>query len=567
MSSSLQLPTIPTIGVKGSNVYSSSGDPRVDLNVKLVRGVTKEALADSLSKVLAADTLEVYQDAFVLAFNARNVRGGKGERDIFYTLYQRLYDAKPHLAKAVMDLIPHYGCWSDVIEIASRNPTGPLTPLSKDLLVMFAKQLLADSEAEHNLTLAGKWAPREGSKYEKQARHLAYIMGGKLTVEDGYKFSHNMRNYRKLIASLNAKLRTIETLMCSNKWDQIIPATVPGRAGKLYARAFLNEPVERKEKGELRHPDDPVRMKCRENFKTHFEEAVKGTKKLHGADTLFPHEIVVRARHGSDLTDDEKNYLQSVWNAMVNKTKELGGLGRSIFMCDFSGSMSGTPYDVSMALGILGSQVCSDEFKDMMMTFDSYPTWHHFQPDSDLFARIDSIKRSGIGMGLSTDFQKAMDLVLETLKTKRVRPGEEPENLIVLTDMCWDKAYSSSEESDYTSNTYRHAVKTKPWQTHVEMIQEAFKRAGEDMWGPGQAFTPPRIVIWNLRADPQTDFHATADTPGVAMLSGWSPTQFEILQTEGPRQMTPYETLRLELDHARYDQIRERLSAAWNEDN
>jgi hypothetical protein len=247
---------------------------------------------------------------------------------------------------------------------------------------------------------------------------------------------------------------------------------------------------------------------------------------------------------------------------MVEKARAAGGLGRSIFMSDFSGSMAGTPYWVSMALGILGSSVCSDEFKDKLMTFDSNPTWHHFAAGSDLFARIKTIEESGCGQGTSTDFQKAMDLVLETLKAKRCRPGQEPENLIVLTDMGWDQACASHEHSGYTGHSYRHCVKTAPWQTQIAMIQEAFKRAGEDMWGPGQGFTAPRIVVWNLSASYSSDFHATADTPGVAMLSGWSPTQFEILQKEGPRQMTAYEMLRLELDDPKYLRVRERIRAA-----
>jgi hypothetical protein len=300
-------------------------------------------------------------------------------------------------------------------------------------------------------------------------------------------------------------------------------------------------------------------MACRQHFETHFSRAAAGKAKVHGADTLFPHEVVQKASETDDLSPAEVDQLNAVWLSMVEKAKAAGGLGRSIFMSDFSGSMDGTPYWVSMALGILGSQVCTDEFKDKLMTFDSNPTWHHFTEGSDLFARIRTIRESHIGVGLSTDFQKAMDLVLETLKAKRVRPGQEPENLIVLTDMGWDAACGSDEISDYTDNMYRHVVKTAPWQTHHQMIQEAFKRAGEDMWGPGQGFLPPRIVIWNLSASYSSDFHATADTPGVAMLSGWSPTQFEILQKEGPRQMTAYEMLRLELDDPKYLQVRIRI--------
>jgi hypothetical protein len=67
-------------------------------------------------------------------------------------------------------------------------------------------------------------------------------------------------------------------------------------------------------------------------------------------------------------------------------------------------------------------------------------------------------------------------------------------------------------------------------------------------------------VIWNLAANP-TDFHATADTPGVAMLSGWSATQFKVLCDVGPRQLTPLEILRVELDDPQYDRVRYRVSA------
>jgi hypothetical protein len=95
------------------------------------------------------------------------------------------------------------------------------------------------------------------------------------------------------------------------------------------------------------------------------------------------------------------------------------------------------------------------------------------------------------------------------------------------------------------------------------MIHEAFKRAGEDIWGLLEdgglgGWTPPRIVIWNVSAS-CSDFHATADTEGVIMLSGWSPSLFKVLTEEGARVQTPAEALRIQLDDARYEPIRERL--------
>lgn len=547
----------PMIGTKGSDVYDSTGDPRVDLSVNCVRKMAAATLRDGIKRVLALDTQEALEDAYVLSFHVRNIRGGKGERDVFQTLFEELYAHDFELAGSLMDLIPMYGCWDDLYRMVE----GGTATFRKKVLDITEKQLRADKETEEgkSISLCAKWAPRE-TKHKYLAMELAHRL-----FPNTVHHSSIMKNYRKYMSALNARLNTVETHMCGDRWEEIKPETVPGRANKIYKRAFLNLPSTHnlpehmRRSTTLRRSDEEGRMLCRVHFEEHYAKAATGKAKVHGADTLFPHEVVKAAADEPD-TEEEKNHLRAVWRAMVDKAKANGGLGRSIFMSDFSGSMqsssaSDTPYWVSMALGILGSEVCEGEFKDRLMTFDSNPIWHTFAPGSDIFERIRTIRRSGVGQGLSTDFQKAMDLVLQTLKQSRVRPGQEPENLIVLTDMNWDQACASDK------GIHRHHVKTASWQTHVEMIRESYKRAGEDMWGEGMGFVMPRIVIWNLAASPQTDYHATADTPGVSMLSGWSATQFEILTKEGPRQMTPYEMLRIELDDAKYDAVRQRIRA------
>jgi len=410
-----------------------------------------------------------------------------------------------------------------------------------------------------------------------------------------------MKAYRKLVAGLNRRLDTVETHMCGGSWADIKPQSVPGRAGKVYRRALLNltssykpgQGLIPRQGQELRKPEDADRMACREHFVAHYAAAAAGVKgvKVHGADTLMPHEIVKKAV--SLLGDDsvsEKDALIAVWRSLVEKVNGQGGLGRSIMMGDFSGSMQSagsqgdTPYWVSMALSMLGAQCCTGAFKDRFMTFDSTPMWHQLT-SGNVFDHLQTILATRLGQGTSTDFQAAMDLVLATLKEQRVRPGEEPENLIVLTDMNWDAACGSADISFYSGNSYRHHVKHEGWETHVEMIRESFKRAGEDMWGLADSgglggWKMPRIVIWNLAASPSairlgtdsstnslnlsanpTDFHATADTPGVAMLSGWSAAQFKVLCEVGPRQLTPLEILRVELDDPQYDLVRRRLTA------
>ena len=531
-------------GAKGSDVFDGTGSALVDLSVLLVRNGWSEQLETLFLKAL--ETSE--DDAFVLAFQTRDIRGGKGERKLFTQMVTMLLTHRRRLMLGLLDFVPEYGCWRDLYELPG---------IRGEVLELMAKQLLEDDAAEGKKSLCAKWAPREG-KDTPMAKELAYLLFPEET-----KLSQRLKRYRKFVAGLNRELDTTEIKMCARTFAEIEPAHVPGICLAKHMKAFLNEPV----RGHgLRHPDDKDRMDCRQHFKEHMEKAIKGEAKVNGAVTRYPHQVIKDIVYQSHRGEEgaAKDALVAVWNGMVANAKALGGLGRTIAMCDFSGSMHSssngdTPYWVSMAMGLLISEVSSDEFKDTFLTFDSNPSWHKLPPASDIFDRVASIGPR-VSQGLSTDFQKAMDLVLATLKEKRIRPGQEPKDLIVITDMAWDQACGSSERSAYTGHSYRHVVKTSPWQTHIQMIREAFKRAGEDMWGPGSGFQPPRIVIWNVAAT-CNDFHATADTEGVIMLAGWSPSLFKVLTEEGARVQTPAEALRIQLDSERYDPIRKRLAS------
>lgn len=566
------------VGVKGSDVYASTGDARVDLSTMLVRGLDVEEIKKGLNAIFAMDTDEAFEDAFVLAFQTRNVRGGKGERELSKEMLKHLLWVQPELTKDLLDLAPHFGCWRDLFVLAADEKV----PQSvKDRVWQIAaKQLDADGALppETSISLCAKWAPRE-DKMPEQAKAIA-----KLLYPEISKLSDRLKAYRKHVANLNRRLDTTEVKMCGGNWEGIDPAKVPGRNLHIHRRAFLNE-VAPKKKGEvvavgqLRHPDDPDRIACRQHFAEFFEKAARGEVKVKGADTVYPHEVVAKAlkhihaegRRGYDdyysygyetaetpdpvgtSSEDEKNLLRGQWRAFVEKAREGGALKNCLAMCDFSGSMDGLPKLICTALGMLVAEVNGT---NKILTFDSDPKWHQF-PEGDVFDKLRSISHS-LGQGLSTDFQKAMDMVLADVKARRVRPEELPKDLIVFTDMGWDQACDSSQQSLYTGNRYRHVVKTAPWQTQLEMIRENFRRAGEDMWGV--PFEPPRIVVWNLRAE-YKDFHATADQEGVVMLSGWSPALFKVLQEKGVEIATPLDALRALLDDPMYDVVRQRVRA------
>jgi hypothetical protein len=260
-----------------------------------------------------------------------------------------------------------------------------------------------------------------------------------------------------------------------------------------------------------------------------------------------------------DVSDDQKNINRAQWKMLRDDLMSKGTFKNMIAMCDFSGSMDGDPKLVSASLGILFSEICVGSGKNKIMTFDSTPQWIEFNENSDIYDKVAILRDSSLGHGLSTDFQKAMELIIIDLKKNRTPLDQAPTDLIVFTDMAWDAACGSDKSSYYTGNHYRHHVKTKPWQTHIEMIRESFKRAGEDMFGENQGYKMPRIVIWNLRASLTTDFHAQADTEGVLMFSGWSPNIFKNLIEVGFKVQTPYDGLRYQIDDPMYDVIRMRI--------
>ena len=194
-------------------------------------------------------------------------------------------------------------------------------------------------------------------------------------------------------------------------------------------------------------------------------------------------------------------------------------------------------------------------FANHILTFDSKPTLHKFRT-TDLVDRVNEVRH--LAQGTSTDFQAAYNLVLTHLKMHAVAPGQEPKDLIVLTDMGFDVAARSGAAGHYTGGRYTEAVKTKEHETHSQIARRAFRLAGEQLFGEGRGWQAPRIVIWNLRAE-YKDFQATQHEEGVIQVAGWSPSLLKVLTTRGADALTPDAMLRALLEDPRYDAVRARV--------
>lgn len=613
-----------TIGTKGSDVYTSEGvgNPCVALSVLLVRGQTKEVIETGLLKILNQNNINFIEDAFVLAFMTRNIRGGTGERDVSRIMFQVLYQQLPQIMTELFDLIPHYGCWNDIFTIWDESGNIDIHNKFSEVILKQLKQDEENLKEEKSISLLAKWIPRE-NRQGHIAQHLSRLLFPEETfnqmevayldnkyyfpeyirpriknkLPNDHSFQESIANelvtkiiihendyyykqstikllqkraenvqriqlklYRKKISKLNKHLNTVEIKQCDNHWADIKPETVPGRALARYKTAFLNM---KKHTNDIRYPDNSDRIECAEHFKNHTKKVLLGVdnSKVNAVNTVLPSDIyknIISNINDINISDDIKNINRAQWKMIRDDLKASGIFKKMLAMCDFSGSMSGDPVLASGSLGILLSEICEGQGKNKIMTFDSTPKWIEFPEGTDIYEKVEIIRNSRLGQGLSTDFQKAMDLYLTNLKKNRTPVEDQDDTLVVFTDMCWDAACGSSDQSYYTGNTYRNNVKTKPWQTHIEMIRESFKRAGEDMFGEGNGYTMPRIVIWNLRAT-AGEYHAQANTDGVLMYSGWSPSVFKQLVKEGFTVQNPVDGLRLQLDDPMYDIIRDRI--------
>ena len=543
-------------GVNGSDVYTQplgeSGE-LLALFGALNRDLEKSTLVELVQKAEATSSLD---DLFVLAYHTRDILEGKGERSLFYHMFLHLYEKNPEQAVALLKHVPQYGAWFDLQNIlqqgiddkvvTQRVTDGKVEVTSSDNLVkqvvqLYGDQLTKDQLAEHNLSLAGKWMPRRNKCTGWLAKFVSKYLG------------KNDKEFRQMVSGINKRLDTVEIKMCHDEngehhFADVEPAKVPSLCLKKKRKAFFNE----NQDGAVRHPDDTDRMECRKHFMDHMQKAAVGDAKVNGK-VLMPHEFIVEILK-RNLTRNDIDTLQAQWNSLRDSIRAKGSLGKCVVMADFSGSMMGgsssvAPIDVSKGLGLLCAECTSPAFQDRILTFDSTPTWHNISHLTSLHQRVCSF--SNVSQGTSTNFKGAMDLVLNRLVEAKVPVGEEPDIILVLTDMGWDQANNNNHY--YGGKKQNDPAK---FETHIDRIKKDFKAKG--------GWKMPTIVIWNVSGKFQ-EYHHESNTEGVCVISGWSAAILKYIMggediVEKMKTMTPYKMMRTVLDDPRYDPIRETLS-------
>ena len=464
------------IGENGLPQYSAMGvgDPRVSLFFDLVRNLPSAKLENLVHKCIrqaeqSSDSL-MLADMFVLAFQTRSCRnggGGKGERSLFFDFLLILFRTCPHTVIACIPLIAEYGSYKDYFTLMRKCAQSEIyAPLQNAILDFVASILKEDSSRLANLqcgvvspsvSLCAKYAPKEGRQFatDQATKHLFKSLLGR--VFPGEHMAGLRVKYRKLLSQLTRALDITEVKMCSKRFSEIDFKHVPSVLSNKCRKAFLNENVKPTPIfGELvitgnRFPDDPDRVSCR----AHLREAVV-SKKLNGKQ-LMPHEIVTQLMNGSrdmsSMSSLEVDMLDCQWGAIrqsvvdslaavttgsaPQRAGEAVDLGKIVPLVDVSGSMSGIPMQVAIALGILVSEVNHPAFRNRFITFEDSPRWVDLSRATNIKEKVEITQAAPWGM--STNFEAAFNLILNVVSQHRLPMSEVPD-LIVFSDMQFNVA-------------------------------------------------------------------------------------------------------------------------------
>ncbi|KAL6603016.1 hypothetical protein ACP70R_043377 [Stipagrostis hirtigluma subsp. patula] len=347
--------------------------------------------------------------------------------------------------------------------------------LFADLLASDVEQLAPGGD-QKKIGLAAKWCPTPGSSFDRTTL-LCEAVARRLFPRDSnpdyadlpeehYSYRVLRRLRREVLVPLRKVLELPEVYMSAQRWSELPYSRVASVAMRRYKALFQKH--------------DEAR------FGKYLEDVAAGKAKI-AAGALLPHEIAAAAYRGER---DDVSELQ--WRRMVDDLRKKGSLSNCIAVCDVSGSMSGTPMEVCVALGLLISELSEQPWNGRVITFSERPQIHMIEGETlrEKFRFVQDMD-----WDCNTNFQAVFDRILSTAVDARLAPEKMIRTVFVFSDMEFDQASEN------------------PWETDYEAICRKFRDAGY-----GDAV--PQIVFWNLRDSRSTP--VTSTQPGVAMVSGFS---------------------------------------------
>lgn len=507
---------ITTKGAISLSTPDKSGfsEGRLSLFFKAVRGLDDNKLNEYVKKASEENVI----DAFLLAFNIRDCRGGKGERDIGRKCLKFLFLNYPEEFMDIINLIPEYGRWDDLLEFfpnvlniipdiitdnfeinINNNVKHTLCIYNQNIIVkLFGETIKKDKKLMLEgkpCSIACKWAPTENDSID-----TIYKVYKTLADSMGISCKELRKHY---LTPLRTYINVVEHYMCAKEWDKIDYSKVPSCAMLKLKKAFEKNDEDR--------------------FKEWSEKLYSGENKICGKQ-LFPHELVKEMRK----TNKADEVCEAQWKTIKELILKNGTLSKSIVICDTSSSMidpNYIPIDVCIAMGLIISECTIGEFHNNVITFNDIPQFIEIK-DGPLYERYIQIKN--IPWGGSTYLDKTFEMILEKAKQAKLQQEDMPEKIWLISDMQF--------------NNIDQKI------TNFEYISELYKKSG---------YKRPNLIFWNVNGS-SNDFPVSVDDNGTCLISGFSTYIMKSI-LENSEELNCYNILRKTLDSERLKQVKDAL--------
>lgn len=401
-----------------------------------------------------------------ILFYSRDIRGGQGERNTFRKIIKYLANNHTDTMRKNIELIPEFGRWDDVYALFN-------TKLESEIITLIKNQLNKDLTSEKPSLLA-KWLKSENTS-SKESRILANKTRELLGMTP--------KSYRKTLSLLRKRINIVESKISKKNYKEIDYSKVPSNASLKYRQAFYRNDEER--------------------YSEYLDLLSKGKVKVN-TKALYPYQLVSKALGYPSA--EEKQLLNSMWDNLPDFIGDNNE--NNIAVVDTSGSMSGTPMEVAISLGLYLAERNKGAFKNHFITFADNPELVEVV-GSNFCEKVNNI--SNANWGMSTNIEATFNLILNTAIKNKLPQEELPSRIFIISDMEFNQI-----ENNYWS---WECVKTRNDTVLFQQIRERFEYYGYKM---------PRLVFWNV--DSRNDnIPMTMNDDGVQLVSGANPILFETL--------------------------------------
>lgn len=426
-------------------------------------------------------------------FYIRDIRGGQGERRFFRVAIKYLAKHHTDSLRKNLHLIPEFGRWDDLWVLLE-------TSLKDDVVNLVGNQLLLDKHSEEPSLLA-KWMPSENASSPTTKKYARIFCKS---------FKVKPRKYRKLLSKLRKKIDVLEIKMTDKDYSNIDYSKIPSRAGLIYRDAFYRNDFD--------------------NYTDFLDKLSKGEVSIN-AETLYPYDIVRESLKGysgrnifnfsrDKISEEEIKLLDAQWKSLKDYVEDKDS--NALAVVDTSGSMSGTPMEVAISLGLYLAERNNGEFKNHFMTFSSNPQLQEVV-GSNIVEKVRNLSDSDWEM--STNIEAVFNRILDSYIDNDVPKEDEIKKVIIISDMQFDSCVRDAE-------------------SHIfQELDKIFKEHGYEM---------PSLVFWNVNAF-TTNTQFTMNEQGVQLVSGFSPSLFK--NVLGGLDLTPYELMLEVINSDRYKDI------------